>query len=528
MNIGLKPLKKGAVPIVGAAHWVDSAVLWTRGKVGQNLSVRWKLTLLYGLMCALMLTVVGLTLWVELERRTQATIDADLRAGASQIAVDSLKQHVGTRFSVPQDCLGTSVAVQRYCAQVRQTLDTFSTQIFAPGHVPGQFEQVQIWAPPFFPVIRPRFVKKGVLPLSDINPHAFFTTIQSARSSFETLHIQHTVTRWLITPMPVPPELRQQQIQAVLEVFQVERTFLDIERVTQIILLIVLPLGVLAALVAGWWIARVALRPIDRISRRVHNIGVSQDLTQRINFRGPEDEVSRLAYTFDGMMNRLEALFKAQKRFVADASHELRTPLTAIRGNADLMRIAPPEERELCIASIRKESERMSRLVNDMLLLAEVDLEEQPLHLQKVDLASLLEDLYRSTVVLADDRLSVRLTSAQPLEIQADSDKLRQVLLNLADNAVKFTPDGGIVTLTLRPSGGGACFEVSDTGLGIAPEEEEAIFQRLYRVETSRSTRGSGLGLAISSAIVRAHRGTIGVSSSPGRGSTFSVWLPYS
>ncbi len=170
----------------------------------------------------------------------------------------------------------------------------------------------------------------------------------------------------------------------------------------------------------------------------------------------------------------------------------------------------------------------MSRLVNDMLLLAEVDLEEQPLHLQKVDLASLLEDLYRSTVVLADDRLSVQLAPAQPLEIQADSDKLRQVLLNLADNAVKFTPDGGIVTLTLRPSGGGACFEVSDTGLGIAPEEEEAIFQRLYRVETSRSTRGSGLGLAISSAIVRAHRGTIGVSSSPGRGSTFSVWLPYS
>jgi signal transduction histidine kinase len=227
------------------------------------------------------------------------------------------------------------------------------------------------------------------------------------------------------------------------------------------------------------------------------------------------------------MMGRLERAFETQKRFVADASHELRTPLTAIRGNADLMALAPPEERDVCLAAIRREAERMTRLVSDLLLLAEADVETHPLQLQDADLDEILLEVHHSATVLADGKVSVVLERADPMRMSVDPDRVQQLLLNLVDNAVKFTPPGGTVTLSLRADGAGATIEVSDSGVGIPPEAQRSIFERFYRVEESRTTRGSGLGLAICSWIVAAHGGTISVRSQPGMGSTFAIQLPY-
>jgi two-component system, OmpR family, sensor kinase len=314
----------------------------------------------------------------------------------------------------------------------------------------------------------------------------------------------------------------------VLEIFQNTQTYDTIERTFDLILLLGIPLGLFVALVAGWWIARAALRPIERISRTVQAVGESRDLSRRIRFVGPNDEVGRLAQTFDGMMGRLERAFETQKRFVADASHELRTPLTAIRGNADLMAFAPPEERDLCLAAIRREAERMTRLVGDLLLLAEADVETQPLQCKSVDLDEILLEVHHSATVLADGKVSVVLEHADPVTLTVDPDRIQQLLLNLIDNAVKFTPPGGIVTLSLRAQETGVVMEVSDSGVGIAPDAQRSIFERFFRVEESRTTRGSGLGLAICAWIVSAHGGTISVRSQPGMGSTFAVWLPYS
>jgi signal transduction histidine kinase len=239
------------------------------------------------------------------------------------------------------------------------------------------------------------------------------------------------------------------------------------------------------------------------------------------------DEVGRLAETFDSMMDRLEQSFETQKRFIADASHELRTPLTAIKGNAELISIAPPDERDLCVSAIRREAERMSRLVNDLLLLAEADIAEQPIHPRPLDLQPLVEDVYRAAQLLGGDRVTVLLEEAQqPTPAVADPDRIKQLLLNLVDNAVKFTPEGGVVSLRLSQNGGWTEIAVSDTGVGISSEEQDAIFRRFYRVDKSRSTRGSGLGLAICSWIAEAHGGSIEVSSNPGKGSTFTLRLP--
>jgi signal transduction histidine kinase len=228
------------------------------------------------------------------------------------------------------------------------------------------------------------------------------------------------------------------------------------------------------------------------------------------------------------MMDRLEHVFETQKRFVADASHELRTPLTAIRGNAELLSIAPPEEREVCITSIRREAERMSRLVADLLLLAAADIEERPVHLQRVDLREVLEDVYRSAVVLSDGKVAVECEVRQPVLIDADPDRIKQLVLNLVDNAIKFTPPGGTVIIGLAPEAGGAEIRVTDTGIGIPEEEQVSIFRAFYRVDGARRKRGSGLGLAISAWIVAAHNGRIEVKSEPGKGSTFVVHLPAS
>jgi signal transduction histidine kinase len=168
----------------------------------------------------------------------------------------------------------------------------------------------------------------------------------------------------------------------------------------------------------------------------------------------------------------------------------------------------------------------MSRLVSDLLLLAEADVETQPLQIRPVDLDEILLDVHHSATVLADGKVDVILERADAVRLAVDPDRIKQLLLNLVDNAVKFTPAGGSVTLSLRAERGGALLEVADSGVGIPPEAQRSIFERFYRVEEARSTRGSGLGLAICAWIVAAHGGTISVRSQPGKGSTFSVSLP--
>jgi signal transduction histidine kinase len=297
-------------------------------------------------------------------------------------------------------------------------------------------------------------------------------------------------------------------------------------------LLVILVSGIVLALVlsalVGVMLARRALKPIDTVIATALNISRADDLERRITYAGPPDEIGRLVAAFNEMLERLDKLFRAQQRFLADISHELRTPLTTIRGNVDLIRRfgADPDS----LDAIQGEAERMTRMVGDLLLLAKAEAGGLPLAYEPVELDTLLLEVYRQARVLGNG-LDIKIGEEDQVTVLGDADKLRQLLLNLVDNAIQYTPKGGQVTLGLAREDGWARLTVADTGIGIPPEDLPHIFERFYRVDKARSRSGAsaggaGLGLSIASWIAQAHGGHITVASEPGRGATFTVWLP--
>jgi len=281
----------------------------------------------------------------------------------------------------------------------------------------------------------------------------------------------------------------------------------------------------LISLLVGDYLARRALRPIDAIAQTAKQITAADDLSRRIPYSGPPDELGELTHTFNNTLERLEKLFNVQRRFVADVSHEMRTPLTTILGNIDLMRRIGPDEQAM--AAIASEARRMSRLVEDLLLLAKADAGRLPLEQTHVELDSLLLDVFRQGQMLSRD-VAVELGHVEPARVMGDVDRLKQLLLNLVSNGIKYTPPGGRVTLALRCEGTHALLTVSDTGIGIPPEDLPHVFDRFYRVDKARSRAqgGTGLGLSIAQWIAEAHGGDITVTSAVDAGTVFTVRLP--
>jgi two-component system OmpR family sensor kinase len=318
------------------------------------------------------------------------------------------------------------------------------------------------------------------------------------------------------------------------------------------------PLGLILAGGGGWLLARRVLRPVDQMTQAARRIG-AEHLAERLAGAETDDELGRLARTLNEMLARLEAGFAQIRRFSADASHELRTPLTILKGEIEvaLRSAREPAEYERVLSSALEEVERMARLVDDLLMLSRADAGALRWEKGPVDLDRLVEDVAKQGEVLGRGRaIRVSIESLEPLIAHGDEPRLRQLLLNLVDNAVKYTPQGGRVTLSLRQAKSGSSEQavqqparsldppipsapapspsewaeiaVTDTGAGIPPEALPRIFERFYRVDDARSREagGTGLGLCIARTIAEAHEGRIGVESVPGVGSTFTVRLP--
>lgn len=273
-------------------------------------------------------------------------------------------------------------------------------------------------------------------------------------------------------------------------------------------------------------LAPTILQPLEKITLVAQHITKADDLSHRIP-DPTNDELGDLVKVLNQLMERMETLFQTQQRLLADVSHELRTPLTAIRGNVDLMRMMNKVDED-SLKAIEMESKRMSRLVDDLLTLARAEAGGLPIRRELLSLDRLVLEVYEQILYLKYP-VRVILKNVTSAYIVGDSDRLKQLLINLMTNAVKYTDPGGTVQISMTTDGNQqAIFSVSDTGIGISKEDLPHIFDRFYRVNRARTRErgGSGLGLSIVKSIVDAHKGTIKVESEAGVGSTFTVFFP--
>ncbi len=461
------------------------------------MSIRLRLVLLYSGFLAIVVTALCLSIYLFFAKNLSDGVDDTLRS-RTQAVVQSSTVLDQFQVDVPSADAFSSESV--YIEVVARN-----------GHVARLSSNLQ----------------GNLLPISD----SFGAALDGRQTPSEQTLSNGTVLRMLTSPLVVSGLAQPLGVIIVAQSLEPMKATLHS---LALVLIISGTAAVLLSVLLGWLITRRALTPIAAVTATAHSIELSQDLSQRIPERKVNDEIGQLADTFNRMLDRLQIAFAFQQRFVADSSHELRTPLTVIKGNAALLRrVDDVVERDDAILAIENEANRMSRIVDDLLLLAQLD-NPSPTAVQDsgrlkrpVELDTLLLDIFKQARLMAGSR-RVSLGHEDSATALGDPDQLKQLLLNLVDNAVKYTPEDGSITLSLYRDNGWAVLEVADTGVGISQQDLPHIWERFYRVDKSRSREagGTGLGLPIVRSIANAHGGSVAAYSEPGKGSIFRVWLP--
>jgi len=293
-------------------------------------------------------------------------------------------------------------------------------------------------------------------------------------------------------------------------------------------LIIFFPLAILFVIASGVFLTKRALRPVDDMICAIRQI-TFKNLHRTIELPESNDEIKRLAETFNTMLVRLNQAFSSQQQLIQDVSHELKTPLTALKGKQEvaLNKIRSPEEYASVLSVNLEEINKMSRLVENLLALARIENKDSVLKTESIHLTDNIKQILSSMKPLADQKkITLHFSSSGQVFIQGDANQLNRVISNIVDNAIKYTPNNGVVNMELSKENAFAKIVISDTGIGIARDELPHIFDRFYRIDKSRSNPGFGLGLSIARSIVDAHKGKIEVESLPGKGAAFTVFLP--
>jgi signal transduction histidine kinase len=454
------------------------------------MSIRSRLTLFYGSILALSLMGFGVLLYITMEHSTRSFMESTLAAEMRRL-VQTDPFALGY-FQWPADNVGNRQNYWQACD--------------AKGNVVGRTDNLDGHA----------------LPLSN----GGLGQLQSGQPVYEIAWVQDTPL--LVYSQPLIADGQ------TIGILQVARSIVDQQQALNTLRtgLILGGLVTLVIAVAGvWFVAGASLRPIDHLTRTAQVIGTERDFQRRVTYDGPQDEVGRLATTFNSMLGALDAAYQkvaqaldAQRSFLADASHELRTPLTTLRGNLALLQRDPPiseSDRQAVLSDSVSESERMIRLVKDLMTLARAE-HSSTLDLDDVALPSLIGEVQRQFAALP---LKQNFTVSAVPDVNAlgRRDMLKQVLLILLDNAFKFTPTGGQVELKVDVETAQIALHVRDTGMGIPEDKLPLIFQRFYRADPARHGEGYGLGLTIARALIEKQGGTIAVQSRVGEGSVFTI-----
>jgi len=459
--------------------------------------LRVRLTLWYGTALALVLIIFSVALYAITARNLRDTVDESLEDTA-MTAVRSLEERGFLPLINEEELLSQFPELTR--------IDKFF-QIFSPS---GTI------------TIRSPNIKQHEVPLSRTALDAAF----AGQKIFES------------AKYPKEPPLRLISVPIMyggnlLYIVQVGTSMESVGETLQrflVLLVVAIPIALAVSLAGGWFLAGRALRPVDKITLAAQRIAAG-DLSQRLSIPAAHDEIGRLAATFNNMIGRLDTSFRQIRQFTSDASHELRTPLTVMKGETDLVLRRPRllDDYKSVLESNLEEIDRMTRIVDELLFLSRADMGEVRVESLPVAMESLVEDIHRQAKLLAQDRnIEVLLGTVMPVVVQGDDLRLRELLLNLVENAMKYSYPGGKVEIALLNDGREARLSVTDHGIGIAPADHKKIFQRFFRTDVARghTKKGTGLGLAICSWIAELHKGRVEVKSALGQGSTFTVVLP--
>jgi heavy metal sensor kinase len=449
-----------------------------------RLSIRQRLTAWYAVALLLGLSLFGFSMWFSLRQRLIAGIDARLAQ-----RIQGLKIALGPDAKI------------RNRAQLLRELDEFLSEVPDSSLIQLRDSTGTVLPPADGrPVLGPASGRTG--PYTDFASGRQFRVatarFASAGSVFDA-------------QVAIPMD----------EVVGVMRSFRQL-------LLFLVPGVLIVSCVGGYWLSSRALRPVDEITSVARSIGV-QNLSQRVAVPQTGDEIERMARTWNEVLDRLESSVKRIRQFTSDASHELRTPLALIRATAEL---ALRRDRDLDVyrASLRQieqDAARMTELTESLLTLARADANALEITVGSADLNELARSVVeQSDAAAADAGIALQaVTPEQPIEVCVDASGIRRILVILVDNALKHTPAGGSVRVSVSNGASGASVSVEDTGEGIAAEALPHIFERFYRADPARGSSGFGLGLSIAQAIAQAHGTAIEVTSHSGSGSRFSILL---
>jgi two-component system, OmpR family, sensor kinase len=459
--------------------------------------LRVRLTLWYGSALAMVLITFSVVLYVLTARNLRDDVDQSLEETATA-AVRSLQERGFLPLIDEEELLSQFPELAR--------IDKFF-QIFSPS---GTI------------TIRSPNIRQHEVPLSRT---ALEATL-NGQTILESAKYPHEPPLRLISV----PIIHRDNLLYIVQVGTSMESIEDTLRRFLILLVVAMPIALAVSLAAGWFLAGRALRPVDAITLAAQRIAAG-DLSQRLTMPTAPDEIGRLAGTFNNMIGRLDTSFRQIRQFTSDASHELRTPLTVMKGETELVLRRPRalEDYQAVLESNLEEIDRMTRIVEELLFLSRADMGEVKMESKPVLLEALVEDIHRQAPLLGQDRnIEVVLGTVMPALVQGDELRLRELLLNLVENAIKYSHPGGKVEIGLVTVGQEAILSVTDQGIGIGPEDHTKIFNRFFRTDGARNhtKKGTGLGLAICAWIVEFHKGRISVKSDVGQGSTFTVTLP--
>ncbi len=466
-------------------------------------SVRIRLTLWYMSVLALVLIVFSIVVYTLLSRTLYTRVDEGLRA-VVEVAIKSLTNDIEEGQS--KESAAQSTVTELFNRQQALAIFDESARLLAENT-----SHKDLYA---------QLPDLSLIPDKEV----YLYTVTEVDDD-DDLH------RIAVQRVKIPPA----NIPYIILITQRLETVDDELRALRKILYYAVPISLVIAGLGGWFLARKSLAPVVAMSEQARRIG-AENLERQLPVANPRDELGKLATTFNELLARLNATFAQQRQFMADASHELRTPISVMHTTADVtleQKRRDESEYRDALKIVDEQTRRLGRIVEDMFILSRADAGHFQLRKSKFYLDELLEETARAADVLASAKdIKIQLTNLPDALVFGDEDLLRQMILNLLDNAIKYTPTRGEVRLSLSRHQENYVVEISDTGAGIPPDDQSRIFERFYRVDKSRSRlenqkgSGAGLGLAIARWIAEAHNGTLELVKSNQRGSTFIATLP--